>query len=85
MTTLTVSTYSGHLVSGDEQAACRQDAALVVGAAASTEIPILADGLLFMLATLISRLVTRVFGTTVYTADPVDSPDYYYPPTCCCV
>ena len=85
MTTLTVSTFNGHLVSGDEQAVGRQDAAQVVGAAASAEIPILADGLLLMLATLISRLVTRVFGTTVYTADPVDSPDYYFPPSCCCV
>ena len=84
MTTLTVSTYSGHRVSGDEQAAWRQDAQ-VVGAAASTEIPILADGVLLMVATLISRLVTRVFGMTVYTADPIDSPDYYFPPSCCCV
>ena len=83
MTTLTVSTYSGHLVSRDEQAACRQDAAQVVEAAASTEIPILADGLLLMVATLISRLVNRVFGMTVYSADPVDSPDYYFPPSCC--
>ena len=71
MTTLTVSTYSGHLVSRDEQAS------------ASTEIPILADGLLLVVATLISRLVNRVFGMTVYSADPVDSPDYYFPPSCC--
>jgi len=83
MTTLTVSTYSGQWVSRDEQAACRQDAAQVVGAAASTEIPILADGLLLMVATLISRLVNRVIGMTVYSADPVDSPDYYFPPSCC--
>ena len=83
MTTLTVSTYSGHLVSGDEHAACRQDAAQVVGTAASTEIPILADGLLLIVATLISRLVNRVIGMTVYSADPVDSPDYYFPPSCC--
>ncbi|MCH8282169.1 MAG: hypothetical protein IIC96_15975 [Chloroflexi bacterium] len=83
MTTLTVSTYSGHLVSGDEQAVCREDAAQVVVAAASTEIPILADGLLLLVATLISRLVNRVFGTTVYTADPIDSLDYYFPPSCC--
>ena len=83
MTTLTVSTYSGHLVSGDEHAEWRQAAAQVVGAASSTEIPILADGLLLMVATLISRLVNRVFGTTVYSADPIDSPDYYFPPSCC--
>ena len=83
MTTLTLSTYSGHLVSGDEQAVCRQDAAQVVGAASSTEIPILADGLLFVVATLISRLVNRVFGTTVYSAHPVDSPGYYFPPSYC--
>ena len=83
MTTLTVSTYSGHLVSPDEQAACRQDAAQVVGTAASTEIPILADGLLLMVATLISRLFIRVFGMRVYSADPIDSPDYYFPPSCC--
>ena len=82
MTTLTVSTYVGHLVSGDEQAACRQDTDHAVGAAASTEIPILADGLLLMVATLISRLVNRVIGTTVYSADQVDSPDYYFPPSC---
>ena len=82
MTTLTVSTYNRHLVSGDEQAAWRQDAAQVVGAAASTEIPILADGFLLMVATLISRLFIRVFGMTVYSADPVDSPDYYFPPSC---
>ena len=85
MTTLAVSTYNVHLVSADEQAASRQDAVQVVESTASTEIPILADGLLFMVATLISRLVNRVFGTTVYSADPVDTPDYYYPPSCCCI
>ena len=82
MTTLTVSTYIGHLVSGDEHAACRQDTAQAVAAAASAEIPILADGLLLLVATLISRLVNRVFGMTVYSADPIDSPDYYFPPSC---
>ena len=85
MTTLTVKTYSVPLAGEDEQAACRQDTDQVVGAAAPSEIPILADGLLFMVATLISRLFTRVFGTTVYSADPVDVPDYYYPPSCCCL
>ena len=85
MTTLAVPTYKGPLAGSDGQAACRQDAAPVVGAAASTEIPILADGVLLMVATLISRLVTLVFGMTVYTADPVDSPDYYFPPSCLCV
>ena len=83
MTTLTLSTYSGHLVSGDEPAASRQDTAQVVGAASSAEISMLADGLLLMVATLISRLVNRVFGMTIYSDDPVDSPDYYFPPSCC--
>ena len=83
MTTLTVSTYSGHLVSGEEQAACRQDTAQVVAAAVSTEIPILADGLLPMVATLISRLVNRVFGMTGCSADRIDSLDYYFPPSYC--
>ncbi len=84
MTNLTVPAYDGPLAVDDEQAPCRQ-AAAQVGAAASNEIPILADGLLFMVATLISRLFTWVFGTTVYSADPVDVPGYYYPPSCCCV
>ena len=83
MTTLADPTYSGPLAGGDERAACRQDAAQV-GAAVSNEIPILADGLLFMVATLIPRLFTRVFGKTVYSADPIEGPDDYYPPSCCC-
>ena len=60
MTTLAVPAYNGPLAGGDEQAACRQDAAQVVGAAVSTQVAMLADGLLLMVATLISRLVNRV-------------------------
>ena len=82
MTTLVVSTLSGPLTAEDMDAA-GQDAAISTPAATPAQPNMLADGILFLLATLISRVVGRVFGTTVYTSDPVECPDYYFPIDCC--
>ena len=85
MTTLTVNTYSGTVEVAGRRITRQQVSNKVVVASNSCEVPVLADGLLFMVATLISRLFTRVFGTTDYSADPVELRDYNYPPSCCCV
>ena len=89
MTTLAVSTQMGPLTRDDREVTNQQGIARLTEAAASAQLPIIADGLLFVVATLVSRLVNRVFGTTVYSADPVadliEAPDYYYPPSCCCL
>ncbi len=83
MTTLAVSTQMGPFTRKDGDLPNQQGITHSTDAAASAQLPIIADGLLFVMATLISRLVNRVFGTTVYSADPIESPDYYYPPSCC--
>ncbi len=83
MTTLTVNTFSGLPIVADQQFTGQQDADVVVGAIDSIEIPILADGILFVVATLISRFVNRVFGAADSYTDLEDIPDYYFPPSCC--
>ena len=89
MTTLAVSTQMGPLTRDDREVTNQQSITHLTEAAASAQLPIIADGLLFVVATLVSRLVNRVFGTTVYSADPaadsIEVPDYYYPPSCCCL
>lgn len=82
MTTFVVSTLSGPLTA-EAWDVPDQDATISTAAAAPTQPHILADGILFLLATLISRVYVRVFRSTVYTAYPVEFPDYYYPPSCC--
>ena len=83
MTTLTVNTYSGLLAAANQRVTGQQDADQVVGGIDSIEIPIFADGLLFVVATLISRFVNRVFGTADSYTNLEDIPDYYFPPSCC--
>ena len=73
MTTLTVNSFSGIPVVADQ----------VVAAVDSIEIPIFADGILFVVATLISRFVNRVFGAADSYSNLEDVPDYYFPPSCC--
>lgn len=85
MTTLAVSTQMGPLTRDDREVTNHHGITHLTEAAASDQLPIIADGLLFVIATLVSRLVNRVFGTTVYSADPLETPDYYYPPSCCCI
>ena len=62
MTTITVNTFNGIPAIADQRVTGQQDADAVVAAVDSIEIPILADGLLFVVATFISRFVNRVFG-----------------------
>ena len=83
MTTLVASTQMVPFTREDGDVSNQQSITHSTQAAASARLPIIADGLLFVMATLISRLVNRVFGTTIYSADPIECPDYYYPPTCC--
>ncbi len=83
MTTLTVNTFSGLLAVADQRVTGQQDANQVVGGIDSIEIPIFADGILFVVATLISRFVNRVFGTADSYTNLEDIPDYYFPPSCC--
>ena len=83
MTTLTVNTFSGLPAVADQRVTGQQDADVVVEAVDSIEIPILADGILFVVATLISRFVDRVFGPADSYANLEDVPDYYFPPSCC--
>ena len=83
MTTLTVNTFSGLPAVADQRVTGQQDADVVVEAVDSIEIPILADGLLFAVATLISRFVNRVFGPADSYTNLEDIPDYYFPPSCC--
>ncbi len=83
MTTLTVNTFSGLPAVADQRVTVKHDADQVVGAIDSIEIPILADGILFVVATLISRFVDRVFGPANRYTNLADIPDYYFPPSCC--
>ena len=83
MTTLTVNTLSGLPAIADQRVTGQQDADVVVEAVDSIEIPILADGILFVVATLISRFVNRVFGPADSYTDLEDIPDYYFPLSCC--
>ena len=83
MTTLTVNTFSGLPAVANLRVAGQQDADQVVGGIDSIEIPIFADGILFVVATLISGFVNRVFGTEDSYSDLEDLPDYYFPPSCC--
>ena len=83
MTTLTVNTYSGLPAAANQRVPGQQDADQVVGGIDSIEIPIFADGILFVVATLISRFVNRVFGTADSYTNLEDIPDYYFPPSCC--
>ena len=83
MTTLTVNTFNGIPAIADQRVTGQQDADEVVAAVDSIEIPILADGLLFAVATLISRFVDRVFGPANNYTNLKDIPDYYFPPSCC--
>ena len=83
MTTLTVNTFSGLPAVADQRVTGQQDADVVVAAVDSIEIPILADGILFVVATLISRFVNRVFGPADSNTNLEDIPDYYFPPSCC--
>ncbi len=83
MTTLTVNTFSGLPAVADHRVTGQQDADVVVEAVDSIEIPIFADGILFVVATLISRFVNRVFGTADSYTNLEDIPDYYFPPSCC--
>ena len=83
MTTLTVNTFKGIPAIADQRVTGQQDADEVVAAVDSIEIPILADGLLFAVATLISRFVDRVFGPADRYTNLEDIPDYYFPPSCC--
>ena len=83
MTSLTVNTFSGLPAVADQRVTGQQDANVVVEAVDSIEIPILADGLLFVVATLISRFVDRVFVTADNYTNLEDIPDYYFPPSCC--
>ena len=85
MTTLTFNTFNGLPAVADQRVTGQQDIDEVVGAVDTIDIPILADGILFVVATLISRFVNRVFGATECSADLVELPDYYYPNDCCCV
>ncbi len=84
MTTLTVNTFSGVPAVAEKRVTGQQDADELVGAVDSIEFPILADGLLFVVATLISRFVNRVFGAADSYSDLENVPDYYFPPSCCC-
>ncbi len=83
MTTLTVNTFSGLPAVADQRVTGQQGAEVVVEAVDSIEIPILADGILFVVATLISRFVNRVFGPADSYTNLEDIPDYYFPPNCC--
>ena len=83
MTTLTVNTFSGLPAVADQRVTGQQDADVVVEAVDSIEIPILADGLLFVVATFISRFVNRIFGPADSYTNLEDIPDYYFPPSCC--
>ena len=83
MTTLTVNTFNGIPAIADQRVTGQQAADAVVAAIDSIEIPILADGILFAVATLITRLVDRVFGPADSYTDLEDVPDYYFPPSCC--
>ena len=83
MTTLTVNTFSGLPAVADQRVTSQQDADVVVEAVDSIEIPILADGLLFAVATLVSHFVNRVFGPANSYTNLEDIPDYYFPPCCC--
>ena len=89
MTTLAISTQMGPLTRGDREVSNQQGITRSTEAEASAQLPIIADGLLFVVATLVSRLVNRIFGTTIYSADPgadsIEAPEYYYPPSCCCI
>jgi len=83
MTTLIVNTFNGIPAIADQLVTSHQDADEVVAAVDTIEIPILADGLLFAVATLISRFVNRVFGASDSYTDLEDVPDSYFPPCCC--
>ncbi len=83
MTTLTVNTFSGLPAVAGHRVTGQQDADVVVEAVDSIEIPIFADGILFVVATLISRFVNRVFGAADSYTNLEDIPDYYFPPSCC--
>ncbi len=83
MTTLTVNTFNGIPAIADQRVTGQQDADVMVEAVDSIGIPILADGLLFVMATLISRFVNRVFGPANGYTNLEDIPDYYFPPSCC--
>ena len=79
MTTLTVNNIFGIPAIEDLRVTSQQDADEVVAAVDSIEIPILADGLFFAVATLISRFVERVFGSADNYTNLEDIPDYYSP------
>ncbi len=83
MTTLTVNTFSGLPAIADQRVTGQQDADVVVESVDSIEIPILADGILFAVATLISRFVDRVFGPADSYTNLEEIPDYYFPSSCC--
>lgn len=83
MTTLTVNTFNGIPAIANQQITGQPDADEVVAAVDTIEIPILADGLLFAVATFISRFVDRVFGPADSYTNLEDVPDYYFPPSCC--
>ena len=83
MTTLTVNNIFGIPAIEDLRVTSQQDADEVVAAVDTIENPILADGLLFAVATLISRFVDRVFGPADSYTNLEDVPDYYFPPSCC--
>ncbi len=83
MTTLTVNTFSGLPAIADQRITGQQDIEEVAGAIDTIQIPILADGLLFAVSTLISRVVDRVFGAAHSYTNLEDIPDYYFPPSCC--
>ena len=86
MTTLTVNTFNVIPAITDKRVTSHQDADIVIDAVDSIkvpEIPILADGLFFAAATLISRFVERVFGPADNYTNLEAIPDYYFPPSCC--
>ena len=83
MTTLTVNNIFGIRAIEDQPITGQQDADEVVATVDSIEFPILADGLLLGVATLISRFVERAFGPADNYTNLEDIPDYYFPPRCC--
>lgn len=83
MTTLTVNTYNGFQVAPDQQVLSQISTDEVVDNPTCCELPILADGLLYAAAKVISRLVTRVFGESDNSAGLDDLPEHYFMPSCC--
>jgi hypothetical protein len=83
MTTLTINTYNGFQAATNQQLHSQINTDEAVDNPTCCELPILADGLLYAVAKVISRLVTRVFGEADNSAGLEDLPDYYYPMDCC--